>query len=75
MMNRPDKTAVLQSSEVPVLFIIGTEDTAAPLKDVIQQVKLPSTAYFHVLEGVAHMGMWEATDKVNEYLLNFIEAV
>lgn len=75
MMNRPDKTDVLKSSEVPVLFIIGTEDTAAPLKDVMQQVHLPSTAYFHVLEGVAHMGMWEATDKVNEYLLNFIEAV
>jgi len=75
MMNRPDRTSVLRGSDVPVLFIIGTEDGAAPLKDVIQQVHLPAVAHFHILEGVAHMSMWEATDELNSYLYSFLETV
>jgi pimeloyl-ACP methyl ester carboxylesterase len=72
MMNRPDKTNVLRGSKVPVLFIIGEEDTAIPLNDILRQTSLPQQSYIHVLENVGHMGMWEATEKVNEYLLEFI---
>lgn len=72
MMNRPDLTSVLNSSKVPVLFIIGTEDVAAPLNDVLQQTKLPECSYIHVLKHVGHMGMLEATDTVNKHLLQFI---
>jgi pimeloyl-ACP methyl ester carboxylesterase len=72
MMNRPDSTDVLQGSKVPVLFILGTEDVAAPLNDVLQQTHLPNCSYIYVLSNVGHMGMWEATDKVNSYLLQFI---
>lgn len=73
MMNRPDLTSVLSGSKVPVLFIIGTEDVAAPLNDVLQQTKLPECSYIHVLNNVGHMGMLEAADTVNEYLLQFIK--
>ena len=72
MMNRPDRTSVLANSSVPVLFIIGLEDVAAPASDVLKQVSLPDVAHVHTLPGVGHMGMWEAADKVNEYLLKFI---
>lgn len=72
MMNRPDTTDVLKSSKMPVLFIIGTEDIAAPLNDVLQQTKMPECSYIHVLNKVGHMGMLEATDSVNSYLLQFI---
>lgn len=74
MMNRPNRTQVLKGSGIPVLFILGEEDVAAPLNDVLQQVHLPATAYFHVLEHVAHMGMWEAPELVNKYLLEFIRS-
>ena len=56
MMNRPDRTQVLAGSKVPVLFVLGGEDTAAPAADVLKQVHLPGIAYFHLLENVAHMG-------------------
>ena len=73
MMNRPDRTAVLRNSKMPVLFVAGTEDVAAPLNDVLQQVYLPETSYIHILQNTGHMGMWEATETVNTYVLQFIE--
>ncbi|RXK81400.1 alpha/beta fold hydrolase [Filimonas effusa] len=75
MMERPDRTAVLSGSKTPVLFIIGTDDVAAPLNDVLQQVSLPNCSYIHILENVGHMGMWEATAAVNSHLLHFLEAL
>lgn len=75
MMNRPDRTETLKNSKVPVLFIAGTEDTAVPLSDMLQQSGLPSVAYIQVLENTGHMGMLEATQKVNEYILEFINQV
>ncbi|WP_158559088.1 alpha/beta fold hydrolase [Deminuibacter soli] len=73
MMQRPDRTAVLSGSKVPVLFIIGTEDVAVPLKDVLPQTYLPAVAYIHILGNVGHMGMWEAPEKVNRYITAFME--
>ncbi|WP_153797537.1 alpha/beta fold hydrolase [Foetidibacter luteolus] len=75
MMNRPGRTAVLQSSKLPVLFILGKEDTAAPLSDVLQQVHLPETSHVHILQNAGHMGMWEEPELTNQYLLAFTEAV
>jgi pimeloyl-ACP methyl ester carboxylesterase len=75
MIARPDRTKTLSGSEVPVLFILGTEDTAAPLKDLLQQVHLPKTSYIHILQDIGHMGMLEATDAVNKHLLQFIKDV
>ncbi|MBY0481413.1 MAG: alpha/beta hydrolase [Chitinophagaceae bacterium] len=72
MMLRTDKTNVLRGNHLPVLFVIGTEDIAAPLNDLLPQVHLPAIAYIHILEGAGHMGMWEASEKLNQYLLDFI---
>lgn len=72
MMNRNDGVEVLRNNPLPVLFIIGTEDIAAPLNDVMQQTYLPQCSYIHVLKDVGHMGMLEATNQVNKYLLEFI---
>ena len=63
MMNRPDRSFVLTTSCLPVLFIIGSEDIAAPMSDVLQQVHLPEKSYVHILENTGHMGMLEATEK------------
>src|SRR6476620_2504835 len=48
MMKRPDRTHVLKNSEVPVLFVMGTEDVAAPMQDVLQQVHLPKIAHINI---------------------------
>jgi len=72
MMKRPDRTHVLKSNPLPVLFVLGTEDIAAPLNDVLQQTHLPLISYIHILDGVGHMGMWESTERLNELLIAFI---
>lgn len=72
MMNRPDRCKVLAGNPLPVLFVMGTEDVAAPMEDVLQQVHLPRISYIHVLPGCGHMGMWEATEPLNQLLLAFI---
>ena len=60
MMQRPDRTHVLKNNKVPVLFVIGTEDIAAPLNDVLKQVHLPEIAYIYIIENIGHMSMLEA---------------
>jgi pimeloyl-ACP methyl ester carboxylesterase len=72
MMNRPDRRQTLQNSKVPVLFIAGTEDQAAPLNDMLEQSGLPAISYIQVLDGVGHMGMLEAPGKINQYLGEFV---
>jgi pimeloyl-ACP methyl ester carboxylesterase len=72
MWLRPDRTHVLLSNRLPILFVIGPEDVAAPLKEVIKQVTLPNISYIHVLPDTGHMGMWEATELLNQQVLAFI---
>jgi pimeloyl-ACP methyl ester carboxylesterase len=72
MMLRQDKTTVLKSSKIPVLFIMGTDDIAVPIDDILQQTILPDISYIHILQEVGHMGMWEATHQLNRRLLDFV---
>ncbi len=72
IMNRKDATNVLKESQVPVLFVMGTEDIAAPLQDILQQCHLPQHSHIHILENVGHMGMIEATNKVNNAINDFL---
>jgi pimeloyl-ACP methyl ester carboxylesterase len=72
MKDRTDRTHILKGNPLPVLFVIGTEDVAAPMKDVLPQTKLPVCSYIHVIENVGHMSMLEAPELLNNYLLEFI---
>jgi pimeloyl-ACP methyl ester carboxylesterase len=72
MMNRPDRSSVLKNNKLPVLFVMGTEDNAAPINDVLQQVHLPEIAYIHILENSGHMGMLEKPMRLNRILKDFI---
>jgi pimeloyl-ACP methyl ester carboxylesterase len=75
MINRPDRTEVLENSEVPVLFILGTEDAAAPLQDLLNQVHLPKVSHVHIINGVGHISMMEEPQQLNNHLLAFIKSV
>ena len=72
MMDREDKTDVLRNTDLPVLFICGDEDMAAPLSDLKQQIYLPACSHIHILSHMAHMIMWETPDLLNTFLLEFI---
>jgi pimeloyl-ACP methyl ester carboxylesterase len=73
MISRPDRTHVLEKTLVPVLFIIGSEDVAAPLEDLLKQVHLPKISFIHILQSVGHMSMWEKPAELNNHLLKFIK--
>ena len=74
MIDRRDRTEILKKSNVPVLFIVGSEDKAAPPDDLLQQVHLPTVSYIHIIEGSGHMSMWEKADQLNRCLLEFINS-
>lgn len=73
MINRPDRTAVLKNSSVPVLFIIGVHDKVVPFNVIMQQTHLPQISFIHILQQAAHMGMLEETGKTNKILADFLE--
>ncbi len=75
MVARTDRTHVLRGSKMPVLFVLGTADKAVPMADVLKQVHLPDVSYFHVLENVGHIGMWEATEQMNSIIIKFIKDI
>jgi pimeloyl-ACP methyl ester carboxylesterase len=72
MMNRPDRTSILENTENPVLFIAGEHDNAIPINDVLKQCHLPEKSYIHVLKKSGHMGMMEETEKANRILEEFL---
>jgi pimeloyl-ACP methyl ester carboxylesterase len=72
MINRPDRTAILKNSKVPILFIIGKDDAAVPMSDILRQCHLPEKVYIHVLQNSGHMGMVEEPEVCNEILINFL---
>ncbi|MDB5249301.1 MAG: alpha/beta hydrolase [Segetibacter sp.] len=74
MMNRPERTLELKKTKVPVLFIIGSEDVAAPLKDLLNQVHVPKVSHIHLMNGIGHMSMIEAPGELNKYLMQFIKS-
>ncbi len=72
MMHRPDRRQVLQGNPKPVLFVIGKEDAAIPMQEMMEQTHLPSISYIHVLEKAGHMGMLEEPETLNQLILAFI---
>jgi len=72
MKQRPGTTGVLKSITSPVLFIMGEEDKAVPLKDGLEQCHLPQIAYIHILTHTAHMGMIENTSLCNSIVDRFL---
>jgi pimeloyl-ACP methyl ester carboxylesterase len=72
MLGRPSRTEVLKGSTYPVLFVIGADDKAAPMADVLQQTHLPEMSVVHILEQTGHMSMLEQTDQLNNIIRDFI---
>ena len=72
MMSRPDRTSVLKSSNIPVLFVAGEHDNAVPLADSLKQSYMPDICHFHILKNSGHMGMMEEPEKLNMILGKFL---
>jgi pimeloyl-ACP methyl ester carboxylesterase len=75
MIERKPRVFVLKQAVFPVLFIMGKYDMAVPLKDGLEQCKLPDFSYIHILENSAHMGMREEVGDTNRFIYNFLENI
>jgi pimeloyl-ACP methyl ester carboxylesterase len=74
LMNRPDRAKILEQFAGPVLFIVGNEDAAIPAKNSLAQLDIPDVSFVEMLDGVAHMGIFEApteTKSAIEELLSY----
>jgi pimeloyl-ACP methyl ester carboxylesterase len=72
MLNRPDRSNLLKTTNLPVLFVIGDYDNAIPVQDTLKQSLLPEKSYIHILHRSGHMGMLEEESKSNDLLKKFI---
>jgi pimeloyl-ACP methyl ester carboxylesterase len=75
MKMRPDRQHVLLNSKMPVLFIIGKNDSRIPMEVVIPQTLLPEHSEMLLLDHVGHMGFIEASIKTFAALKGFAERV
>lgn len=75
MINRPNRSHILQNATVPVLFFIGSEDKAVSPADALAQTALPTVCMAKLVPGIAHMGMLEATTELNNTIGEFCTTV
>ena len=75
MIERPDRTTVLEKSTHPVLFVIGGRDTVLPTESILRQTHMPGLSYIHILQQAGHMGMLEDTGKAARVLDEFLQQI
>lgn len=71
MRDRPDQLQYLLLTEIPVLFIIGKQDSRMPYAQLMAQAVIPSHSEMLLLEDVGHMGYIEAPGKTLQALKHF----
>jgi pimeloyl-ACP methyl ester carboxylesterase len=59
MRDRPDRTSVIKKFNKSILFIAGEKDGGISVASIQAQAALSARTETHILEGVAHMGMFE----------------
>lgn len=75
MRSRPDRTHLLSSLTVPVLFILGMQDTIMPFEQIMPLTKLPKEAHHFILAEAGHMGMVEAPQATARIIRYFMEQI
>jgi pimeloyl-ACP methyl ester carboxylesterase len=59
MRERLASTTTLGKFKKPVLFLAGEKDAGIPVETMLEQSDLTKHPEVHILEGIAHMGMFE----------------
>jgi len=73
MKTRPDRSAVLKQIKAPVAIISGIHDALLPLDQQAELASYPDTCNFKTIEGVGHMGMYEAPDTCAQAIKAFVQ--
>ena len=75
MRDRKDRIEVLKQTKLPVLFIIGKEDSAIPYEKSMEQCYLPEKHQVYILEETGHMGMYERKDESIKVISEFFQSI
>ena len=72
LANRPDSTETLKSVEVPVLVIVGREDTVYPVAIAQAMADAAPNGTISVIDGAAHAAVFEKPDEAAQAMLDFL---
>jgi pimeloyl-ACP methyl ester carboxylesterase len=72
MINRLERTTVLKTLQIPILFVVGKNDKAVPFESSIPQTILAANTYLSILSISAHMGMQEQVKIFNKITINYL---
>lgn len=73
MKERQSSIDVLMDAKVPVLFIIGKQDSRISTEKVLAQAALPTTSQLLILGNSGHMGWIEEQEKTSAALDGFMK--
>jgi pimeloyl-ACP methyl ester carboxylesterase len=73
LMNRPDQTEVLKSTDIPALILCGREDTLCPIERHELMYDLMPDAEFVVIDGAGHMPVLEQSEITNIKIKTWLE--
>jgi pimeloyl-ACP methyl ester carboxylesterase len=73
MRDRMDQQQVLVEAKFPVLFLLGKQDPLLPLTEQLPILSLPKITCLTLLDRVAHMGMFENSERFNQSLHDFYQ--
>ncbi len=71
MIVRPQRTAVIEKGEVPLLWILGRGDRYFSPETAMRDIKTPANAQVVILENSGHLGFIEETERSAEVISNF----
>jgi len=71
MIQRPDRSSLLNTISQPVLWILGDQDALVPVEATLQVASRCPLSVVHRLRGVGHMGMFESTKSCAILLRDF----
>jgi pimeloyl-ACP methyl ester carboxylesterase len=71
MIVRPSRTNVVESGELPLLWILGRWDRYFSPEKAVRDIKLPSNAKVVILENSGHLGFVEETELSAELIKAF----
>jgi pimeloyl-ACP methyl ester carboxylesterase len=75
MRVRKDQTALLKSTKLPVLFILGLKDSKAPVSRLWDMISLPAVSESLIMRDCGHMGYIEAPEITLKAVKNFARRV
>ncbi len=71
MIARPSRQSLVESGEVPLLWILGRHDLYFTPEKAIRDTSLPHNAEVAILENSGHLGFVEETERSSELITGF----